>query len=339
MIKNFKFDNFGALKQVEGKALANINLIIGANSSGKTFLLKALYSIIRSQEEAGRGDDRREFASVLSDKLYWTFQVNKLGELVTKGSGNRLKASVSMCDNTSLAFDFGQDTIKKITPLHNNLSKRTTNSIFLPPKEILSLEKVILKTALQEKMFGFDATYTDLVIALQDRTQRGRNYEAFRESRKRLESMFTGRVIFDVDTDKWVYKKGNSKFPINTTAEGIKKIAILDTLLGNRYLSPDSVIFIDEPESALHPSAIIQLLDIVEILSNQGIQFFIASHSYYVIKKLFLIAQQKQKSLPVFSASVDGEWIQQDLLQGMPDNEIVNESIRLFDEELEVSLS
>ena len=66
------------------------------------------------------------------------------------------------------------------------------------------------------------------------------------------------------------------------TAEGIKKIAILDTLLGNRYLDLDAIVFFDEPESALHPSAISALLDIVAILASRGIQFFMASHSYLV---------------------------------------------------------
>jgi len=338
MIKDFRFENFGPLTKIEGKKLANINIIIGANSSGKTFLLKALYSIIKSQEETGRGNDKRDFSEILSEKLYWTFQADKLGDLVSKGSGKRLKASLSMQDNSSLAFEYGQDTSKKISPLHNNLSLRTANSVFLPPKEILSLGPVILKSALQDKVFGFDATYVDLLLALKNPTQNGRNYKAFKESRIRLESMFTGRVEYDNMQDKWIYKRGNSKFPIHTTSEGIKKIAILDTLLGNRYLTPDSVIFIDEPEAALHPTAITQLLDIIDILAKQGLQIFIASHSYYVIKKLFLIAQQNQTTLPVFMQS-DELWVQNDLLAGMPDNEIVNESIRLFEQELAVSLS
>ncbi|WP_368501347.1 AAA family ATPase [Oceanobacter sp. 5_MG-2023] len=49
-------------------------------------------------------------------------------------------------------------------------------------------------------------------------------------------------------------------------SEGIKKIAILDTLLGNRF----SVVFVDEPESALHPTAIVQLIDILALLAAKG---------------------------------------------------------------------
>ncbi len=339
MIKAFDIKNFGPLSSVQGDKLGKINLFIGANSSGKTFLLKALYAMIRSQEESRRGEDPRDFTEVLSDKLFWTFQADKLGDLVKKGVGNRLTASITMQDNCSLAYDFGPDTSRKVAPLHNNLPFREANSIFLPPKEVLTLAKVILKSGLLDKAFGFDATYVDLVIALQNPTQRGRNYNAFKNSREQLENMFHGKIEYLSDSEKWIYKKGNSRFSVNTTAEGIKKIAILDTLLGNRFLSPESVVFIDEPESALHPTAISQLLDIIYQLSDSGIQFFIASHSYFVVKKLYLIALSKNINLPIFIADQEEMWHQLDLHDGIPNNEIINESIRLFDQELEVSIA
>ncbi|MBK5915545.1 AAA family ATPase [Rhodocyclus purpureus] len=336
MIKSFKFENFGPLTDVGGHNLGPINVFIGPNSSGKTFLLKALYAMIRAQEETGRGDDPRDFGQVLSDKLYWTFQTDKLGDLVQKGGGKRLKATLTQDDNSSLVLEFGPDTQRKVIPIHNNLPERQANSIFLPPKEVLSLAKVIIKSGLQDKVFGFDATYVDLVLALQNPTQRGRNYDAFSRSRQKLESMFQGWIEYQSEGDKWVYRQGNSRFSINVTAEGIKKIAILDTLLGNRYLSPASMVFIDEPESALHPTAISQLLEIIEQLASVGIQFFIATHSYFVVKKLHLLAQREKISIPTLVADPKNNWKQFDLCQGIPDNEIINESIRIFDAELEL---
>lgn len=337
-IKSFKLENFGPLASIQAERLGGLNLIIGENSSGKTFLLKALYAMQRAQEETGRGDDRRAFEEVLSDKLYWVFQPERLGDLVSRGAGNRLKASFETENNTAMVFSFGQDTTKNLTVEHNNLPTRQANSIFLPPKEVLSLFKVIIKSGLQDKLFGFDATYVDLVLALQNPTQMGQNYDAFKVSRQNLEQMFQGRIEFDGQADKWIYRKGNSRFSMHLTAEGIKKIAILDTLLGNRYLTPDSIVFIDEPESALHPKAITQLLDIVRLLSQKGIQFFMATHSYFVVKKLYLIALQENISIPLLMATEMG-WVQEDLREGIPDNEIIAESIKLFDQELEASQS
>ncbi|WP_243976542.1 ATP-binding protein [Vibrio natriegens] len=337
MINDFELENYGPITKAKGKALGRINLVLGENSTGKTFLLKALYSAIRSHEEANKGNSNQDFSEVLSDKLYWTFQVDKIGGIVTKGDGKTLSTRISLADNSSLAFSFGKNTTKKVTPSHNTLTKRDSNSIFLPPKEVLSLMSVIDKSANHDKVFGFDATYTDLVSALRLPTQKGLDHDAFSSSRKLLEDMFSGKVEFDLSSNEWVYKKGKTKFSIMSAAEGVKKIAILDTLLANRYLGKDSIVFIDEPESALHPTAIVKLLDIVTLLAQEGIQFFLATHSYYVIKKLALIANHNNMRIPTFMANAeDSTWQQSCLLKdGLPDNEIINESIRLFEAEFE----
>ena len=336
MLKDFELKNYGPINEVHGKRLGKINLILGKNSTGKTFLLKALYSVLRSHEESKRGNSNQDFSEVLSDKLYWTFQTEKIGDIVTKGDGKKLSTTITLEDESSLSFSFGKDTSVKVANIENNLSKRESNSIFLPPKEVLSLIDVIYKSAVIDKLFGFDSTYVDLVKALKIPTQKGRNLDAFASSRKQLEKMFSGKVEFDAKGQSWIYKKGNSKFSIMTTAEGIKKVAILDTLLGNRYLDKDSIVFIDEPESALHPTAIVELLDIIYVLSQAGIQFFLATHSYYVIKKLLLIANKNQMHIPTLMANENGEWEQTCLLEdGLPETEIINESIRLFEEEFQ----
>lgn len=334
MLKSFEFTDLGPIGSIRADALDSINLVIGANSSGKTFLLKALYAACRAHEEAGRGDDPRDFVEVLSEKLYWTFQAEKLGDLVSKGAQTRLQASMSHKDNTSLAFSFGPDTARKVMVHHNNLLPREANSVFLPPKEVLGLSKVILKSVLQDRSFGFDATYSDLVIALQAPPARGRPSTSFRRSTDLLENMFQGQIEYESSREAWVYRKGNSRFSINVTAEGIKKIAILDTLLRNRYLSSSSIVYIDEPESALHPTAISELMDIIQILASQGMQFFIATHSYFVIKKLYLISCQNAQKIPLLMPSDDGMWQQTSLGDGMPSTSIIEESVRLFDQEL-----
>ncbi|MGR7921230.1 AAA family ATPase [Zobellella denitrificans] len=332
MISQFSIHNSGPIAEAHGQQLGKLNLFIGKNGCGKTWLLKTLYCVMRAQEECGRGQDNRDFNEVLSDKLYWTFQNQHLGEIVRRGKGNRLEVGARMSDGTELAFGFGQDTTKQVKAATNTLPRRADNSVFLPPKEVLTLWHVILKSAVQNREFGYDATYADLVLALQNPPQAGRNYDNFAKSRKQLESMFRGKVVFE--EQQWLYKQGNSRFSIHSTAEGIKKIAILDTLLGNRFLTPGSVVFIDEPESALHPTAIVQLLDIVHMLADQGIQVFMATHSYYVVKKMLLIARQNQLPIPCFIADDEGRWQQSCLLQhGLPDNDIIKESIRLFEQE------
>lgn len=335
MINQIQLHNFGPLTNINWSELGKINLIIGGNGSGKTFLLKAIYSSLRALEDYKRGNEQRSVAEILANKLYWTFQAEKIGDLVTKGVSGALSSKVVL-DRQAFSYSFGKDTSKQISSPENHVPPRSSNSIFLPPKEVLSLQSIILKSREQDRVFGFDDTYYDLAKALLTPSRKGKNFPEFSKSRKDLESILGGTVVYDETASSWFFQKGRHKFPIGATAEGIKKISILDTLLGNRYLDTQSIVLIDEPESALHPTAIFKLLDIVAMLAERGIQFFMASHSYFVIKKLFLIAQERDWSIPVISAA-DDHWVCDDLKDGMPDNPIITESIRPYEQEVELA--
>ncbi|MCA6527017.1 MAG: ATP-binding protein [Pseudanabaena sp. M135S2SP2A07QC] len=333
MIDTIELKNFGPIEQLNWSGLGRINVVIGKNSTGKTFLLKSLYSVMRTIEEYKRGNDQRTASEILVNKLYWTFQTEKIGDLVKKGAESPLSLTMKF-DSNAFIYSFGNGTTKSIASLENHVpSPRQSNSIFLPAKEVLSLHHIILKSRDQDQLFGFDDTYVDLVKALVIQPQKGKNHTHFSTARKNLEDILGGKVEYDQGSNRWHFKKGNQKFPIGVTAEGIKKISILDTLLSNRYLDRNSIVFIDEPESALHPEAISKLIDIICVLAESGIQFFLASHSYFVIKKLYLIAQQKKMSIPIISAET---WHSEDLQNGMINNPIIDESIRLYREEVDL---
>lgn len=331
MINKVSLKNFGPITNLDWNDLGRINLVIGENGKGKTFLLKALYCLVKTVEEFRRGNDQKTTNEILVEKLRWTFQIEKIGDLVSKGAEQPLEFTAKFC-NHRFHYQLGKETTRLIPLVENNTEKRDFDSIFLPAKEVLSLHNLILTSRDIDKVFGFDDTYVDLVRAVSSLPRGGRNYVNFAKARTDLKGIINGQVVYDESSASWIYKKGNQKFSIGATAEGIKKIGILDTLLRNRYLSPGSIILIDEPESALHPRAISNFLDIIADLSND-FQFFLASHSYFVIKKLYLIAQERNISIPVISGSGSG-WTTDDLLEGMSDNPIIDESIKLYRKEI-----
>ncbi|PPD28457.1 MAG: ATPase [Methylomonas sp.] len=358
MINSVQLKNFGPLTELDWQNLGPINLVIGNNGCGKSFLLKAIYSAVRTLEIYKRGNNPNSAADILFDKLYWTFQTKKLGDLVSKSAEAPLSFCVNI-DQQNFSYSFGKDTSKAINSLENLAEPRGSSSIYLPSKESLSLHHIILSSREHNQVFGFDDTYFDLAKALQTSfysininlsisssagtsaktvhaDQTVKRECSFEIERDKLEDMLDGRIEFDESEKCWYFKKGRQRFDIGVTAEGIKKVAILDTLLSNGYLNGNSIVFIDEPESALHPDAISKLLDIIALLAKHGIQFFIASHSYAVVKKLYLIAQQQNISIPVLSREGD-DWVQSDLLDDFPDNPIIDESIRLYEQEVELA--
>ena len=332
MIKNITITSFGPIRNAECDGLGQINLFIGHNGSGKTFLLKALYSALKTVEAYKRGKEQRTEKEILSDKLYWMFQSPALGELVTKGD-NALQFSMKSDKNERFSYSFGPSTIKNVTTVTNTFEPKSDNTIFLPAKEILSLRDVILEARENFTSFGFDDAYYDLAKALRP-TTKGRNVKSFSDARKELSEAIGGRIGYDEKQKAWFfYGENNKKFDLSITSEGVKKISILDALLGNHYLAKGSVVIIDEAEANLHPEMISRFMDIVYMLAKGGLQFFISSHSYFVIKKLYILAQRHKTNIPTWS--FEGGVAQRfDLLEEMPENAIVNESIRLYKEEI-----
>lgn len=308
--------------------------MIGANGSGKTFVLKSLYIAMRTLELHGRGQEQRTAAQILAEKLYWTFQPDRIGELVSKDSQEPLSFKAKI-DDDYFSYSFGSSTKRQILAPGITTKPRESNSIFLPAKEVLSLHHLILQSRERDLQFGFDDTYYDLALALRHGTKQGKNFKEFAASRQQLEALLGGKVIYEEDSRKWVYKKGNQRFSIGVTAEGIKQLGILDTLLGNRSLDLNSVVFIDEPESALHPHYIREFLEIIASLAIRGIQFFISSHSYFVVKNLYLIAKRYSMSIPVLSTG-QGDWSTENMLEGMPDNPVIDEVGVLYEQEIDL---
>lgn len=334
-IDKCEFENYGKVGTVSLRDFSNINLIIGANGTGKTFLLKALYSATRTMEEHMRGDANRSVNDLLAEKLRWTFQVEKPGDIVTKGTEGPAVFRMSMGD-ARLGYQFGPECTKKLTVLDVPGSSKAGNSVFIPAKEVLSLYSIILKSREMDQVFGFDDTYYDLAKALRIAPSRGKNYSVFAESRKMVAGIVDGKVDYDDSRTKWYYKQGNQKYSIGAASEGVKKIAIMDRLLANGYLDNHSIIFIDEIESALHPDAICAFLDVIDLISHKmGIQFFITSHSYFVIKKLYLIALKRKGAVKCISMSKDSLPSVTELCEGMPKNSIIDASIRLYEEEMD----
>lgn len=331
MIKSILINNLGAISYLNAGNLGMINLIIGPNQSGKTFLLKALFAALKTVETYRRGKEFRTDREILSDKLFWTFQTSELGNIVKKGEKNMSFSMVSNGDEM-FTYSFGPFTTKQANIDQNTFEQRSSNSIFIPAKEIISIKDIILE-AKEDNRFGFEEPYSDLAKAL-NRTQKGRNYRSFADARQNVNEMVGGRLEYNEDKKEWQFRDSNRRvYDISATSEGVKKLSILDLLLGNHYLDNQSIILIDEVEANLHPSLITRLLDTILMLAKAGVQFFIASHSYFVIKRLYIMAHRQEMSVPVLSFN-DGECAVSDLQREMPKNPIIDESINLYKDEI-----
>ena len=338
MIDSIKLVGYGPIKNLEWQGLKSINLIIGQNATGKTITQKALFSALKCLEEVNKGDDNRSVSEIISEKMYWTFQTNGsgLGTLVNTGSEKHLLFEMTE-GAERFSYEFGVDTKKKVMNVQNSFTTpREKHTIFIPAREILSLYQVILKSRETDRVFGYDDTEYGLVKAMQYPARYDEMETDIVKVAEELRRFDSGTLEYDKAEDKWVFRGDNGKIPIGLLSDGIRKMAVIEKLLLNNYIQPGSVVIIDEIESSLHPEALVSFIDAIFRLSQCGIQFFISTHSYITIKKMYVMAHEKNISIPTVSFSKEKNVEYSDLLENVPDNDIIKAAREIYEKEIDV---
>jgi predicted ATPase len=344
MLQSIELENVAAFETFEWNDLGSVNVVIGENDTGKTYLLKLLYALSRSLEEyrLSQRSERLPWDEVLARKLRWTFQPPefKLGKIVRKGA-DRLEVR-AVLDEEEYSFRFGRSTTKEIRDatgvesLGDDLS-----ALFFPPKEVLTAIDAIAASRDELKMPGFGDTYLDLIRALRRKGVPGKYKHPLGRVKDSLQVLFDGEIRYE--EGEFVFKRGNEHYNMSQTAEGVKKIGILTQLIMNRSIDQGSIVFFDEPEANLHPAASTALVKMLVLMASAGIQVFVATHDYFVLKQFELLAREHELadiqlcSLERQEAGPVGYSIS-DLGDGMPDNPIIDTSLELLEQDMNLGM-
>ena len=185
-LSSFSIKNLGPIGEtgISGK-LGGINVFLGENSCGKTFILKVLYSACKVMETYNRGKEPKTLASLMKDKLYWIFQADPVGRIVHRDkqeTATKMSFRCSTVTNEELVCSVnaaGRVTASapgtggRFARAHEN---KLPNSIFIPQKEVLTLYHIIIPAREDDQSFGFDETYYDLAKVIQRPPTKGKNF-------------------------------------------------------------------------------------------------------------------------------------------------------------------
>ena len=83
-----------------------------------------------------------------------------------------------------------------------------------------------------------------------------------------------------------VGRQGKLEFTL--LAEGLRKLGLLWLLIQNGTLTEGSILFWDEPETNLNPKLFGPVIEILLELQRQGVQIFLATHDYLILKQFDL---------------------------------------------------
>jgi predicted ATP-dependent endonuclease of OLD family len=344
IIEKLSVQNFSAFHQLEWNDLGSLNVITGLNSTGKTHLLKLLYSIARGIEEGNKTTE----VSGNSKSIYILQKILHCIIPQPKGSESFITYGKS---EAKLQTTVKAMTLKFLITADQNCSVDSAfwddhldiQSTFIPTKEIFSIFDAIVETREGSKrLLAFDDTYYDLVkdfrLPMAQQLTGEKSYPDY------FHKMTEGGKIEYID-NQLLFVKDKLKLSMHQTAEGIRKLGIFDRLIRNhriQFNQGNCVICLDEPETNLHPEAIITFAEMLHDFAQNGVQVFLATHSYFMLKRLEQLAKEHSTDYTMLDLRKDENGriqAQQSLLrQGLPPNPIIEQSLELYKKDVDLVL-
>jgi hypothetical protein len=157
-------------------------------------------------------------------------------------------------------------------------------STFIPAKEMLSISNITRIDERFDKELAMDTSLLNIIKKAQS-MKLSKPPEIALNIAPKLESIIGGTVFLkENDNTFWIRKTTGEEILFAMEAEGVRKFGLLWQLLMNGSIAKGTVLFWDEPEANVNPKLIPVIADILMELSRNGVQVFLATHEYNLMK-------------------------------------------------------
>ena len=284
-VRSIRLQDFRSFADSGVVQFDGINVLIGANNSGKSSILRGLHHLQRGLSgefgDVRAGVDKSRVIIELEDVKTlrpWNMQDAVASEVVTaiyemnstdRKSGN-LQSELSV-NNRTLSRG-GELRIHNSEPFHfvvPYFSKRKTVNY----SEDIREDNV--------KTVMIDMTYLAAKLSRLSNPQFPA-YEQYARSCKSILGFVVTTIPSTNGQKPGIYLPDNSAVPIEQMGDGVPNIVMLLSYL---CVSTGKLFLIEEPENDLHPSALKALLDLIVEASAKN-QFVISTHSNIVVSHL-----------------------------------------------------
>ena len=295
-IERLTLENFTAFKKLDLQFSPGVNLFIGANGTGKTHILKVLYTSL-----VGAKEDESYFENLIHVFLP---RDGRLGRLVRRREKDT---------NAEIKIYRPAKYISILIPSHLNNHEGSGTSkgwhknipfpVYIPTNEILSNAPEIL-CRFETRKLEIEKIYPDIITRAYLPEIRSKIDPTRKKLLQMIQKTINGKVIKKNECFFLKNKEGELEFTL--LAEGMRKLALLWLLIQNGSLGENSVLFWDEPEANLNPKLMETVVTILLELQRNGVQIFLATHNY-VLLKTFHLLKEKNDQLKYFSLYRDEE--------------------------------
>ena len=278
-ITRIRLERFAAFESLVLLPSPGVNAFLGANGTGKTHLMKVAYAACDARSSNARFPDKLA-------RLFLPSNQN-MGRLVKRRRGrSRAIAEVAW------GAPFVRTTFSNLTksPASANVRERRTPersgpSAYIPVKEMLA-NAPGFRSLYAARSIHFEEIYSDILDRAFLPPLLGAPDRARRQLLDTLRRALEGRVWYE--GEEFFIRSKQGKLEFTLLAEGLRKLGLLWLLIQNGTLTEGSILFWDEPETNLNPRLFRPVIEILLELQRQGVQIFIATHDYLILKLLDL---------------------------------------------------
>ena len=286
-ITQIKLKNFTAFEDLNFIPNSGINIFIGANGMGKTHLMKIAYAAM----------DISKTQINFAEKLIGVFLPSRraIGRLIrrnrvsTKGSVEIWRGELKL----RASFSNHSKKISSITIIgQNEWFNHPIESVFIPVKEMLA-NAPGFRSLYTRREIHFEEIYADIIDRASLPTLRGPKDKRQKKLLNSLQKYMNGKII--EKNQEFFLKNKQGELEFTLLAEGIRKLGLLWILIQNGVLTNGSVLFWDEPEANLNPNLLSLIVDILLQLQRIGVQIFLSTHNYALLKEFELTLKEDDK--------------------------------------------
>ena len=279
-ITRIRLERFTAFEQLDLDLSSGINVLVGANGTGKTHLMKVLYS----------ASDISKTRANFAEKLLRVFMPSgwAIGRLVKRRKGSTRCSVEIFRKGLKLRLSFtNHSTVPASANITGSKAWRDNpiESVYIPVKEMLS-NAPGFQSLYTQREIHFEEVYSDILGRASLPAFRGPVDSERKKLLMKLQETMEGKVSIKDEEFFLRNKQGNIEFAL--LAEGVRKLGLLWLLIQNGTLLRGSVLFWDEPETNLNPKLYGPLIQILLELQRLGVQIFLATHDYVILKELDL---------------------------------------------------
>jgi energy-coupling factor transporter ATP-binding protein EcfA2 len=294
MIRSLHVKNFTVFSEADFKFGKHLNVIVGENGAGKTHVLKLAYSILATSWEAGRKPNaappsKTALQTHLAEKLVNVFRPEALGRLARRRQG-RERCDVRMwCANPDwrIFFDFATPSKSEVALTITPKTWVDAAPAYLPTRELLTIYPGFV-SIYENHYLEFEETWRDTCLLLGAPLKRGVKERRAQELLAPLEDAMGGRIELDKN-GRFYLRSASGRLEMPLVAEGLRKLGMIARLIATGALLDKGYLFWDEPEANLNPKLIKQIARTILHIANNGIQVFIATHSLFLLRALYIL--------------------------------------------------